>query len=39
MSVLGIHGLLHIVGYDHVTKEDEIEMFTRQESIVARWSK
>jgi probable rRNA maturation factor len=39
MSILGIHGLLHIVGYDHATKEDEIEMFARQESIVARWSK
>jgi probable rRNA maturation factor len=39
MSILGIHGLLHIVGYDHATKEDEVEMFARQESIVARWSK
>jgi probable rRNA maturation factor len=38
MSILGIHGLLHIVGYDHTTKEDEIEMFARQESIVIRWS-
>ena len=38
MSILGIHGLLHIVGYDHATKEDEVEMFARQESIVTRWS-
>ena len=37
MSILGIHGLLHIVGYDHTTKEDEVEMFARQESIVTRW--
>lgn len=37
MSILGIHGLLHIVGYDHATKGDEVEMFARQDSIVARW--
>jgi len=39
MSILGVHGLLHIVGYDHANKEDEKEMFDLQESIVARWSK
>lgn len=39
MSILGIHGLLHIVGHDHANKEDEKEMFDLQESIVARWGK
>lgn len=39
ISILGIHGLLHIVGYDHQNKEDEKEMFELQESIVAGWSK
>ena len=39
MSVLGVHGLLHIVGYDHADKRDEKEMFDLQESIVARWNK
>jgi len=39
MSVLGVHGLLHIVGYDHANKEDEKEMFDLQEGIVARWNK
>lgn len=39
MSILGVHGLLHIVGYDHANKEDEKEMFDLQESIVARWRK
>lgn len=39
MAVLGIHGLLHIVGYDHANKEDEKEMFELQDGIVARWSK
>lgn len=39
ISILGVHGLLHIVGYDHVSKEDESEMFALQESLVARWGK
>ncbi len=39
MSILGVHGLLHIVGYDHANKEDEKEMFDLQDGIVARWSK
>ena len=39
LSILSVHGLLHIVGYDHTTAEDEKEMFTLQESIVDRWQK
>ncbi len=39
MSVLGVHGLLHIVGFDHADKEDEKEMFALQKDIVTRWSK
>lgn len=39
MSILGVHGLLHIVGYDHANKEDEKEMFELQNGIVARWGK
>lgn len=39
LSILSVHGLLHIVGYDHATSEDEKEMFTLQESIVDRWKK
>ncbi len=38
MSILAIHGLLHIVGFDHATQGDELEMFARQDSIVNRWS-
>jgi probable rRNA maturation factor len=37
LSILSVHGLLHIVGYDHATNQDEKEMFTLQESIVDRW--
>lgn len=39
VSILAVHGLLHIVGYDHDNKEDEKVMFDLQESVVARWSK
>lgn len=29
------HGLLHLLGYDHMTKEDETEMFGLQEEILS----
>ena len=35
--ILATHGLLHIVGYDHVELADELIMFELQESIVAKW--
>lgn len=31
---LSVHGFLHLLGYDHMKKEDEIEMFGRQELIL-----
>lgn len=39
LAILCVHGLLHIVGYDHAIREEEIEMFALQESLVARWNK
>ncbi|MDP1710904.1 MAG: rRNA maturation RNase YbeY [Candidatus Nanopelagicaceae bacterium] len=39
LSILSVHGLLHIVGYDHASAEDEKDMFALQESIVDRWKK
>lgn len=35
--ILAAHGLLHILGYDHVELADEVIMFELQESIVATW--
>ena len=31
---LGVHGLLHLLGYDHMTKEDEIKMFGLQKELL-----
>ena len=34
LSFLTIHGLLHLLGYDHMNKEDEEVMFNLQEMIL-----
>ncbi len=34
---LAIHGLLHLLGYDHMKKEDEIVMFKKQEEVLSRY--
>lgn len=34
MSFLAVHGLLHLLGYDHMNKKEEKEMFEKQELIL-----
>ena len=34
LAFLGVHGLLHLLGYDHMKKEDEEIMFGKQELIL-----
>lgn len=36
LSFLYVHGLLHLLGYDHMNKEDEEVMFSLQEKILER---
>lgn len=31
---LGVHGLLHLLGYDHMNKEDEEKMFNLQKELL-----
>lgn len=37
LSFLAVHGLLHLLGYDHMTKEDEEVMFQKQEEVLSRY--
>ena len=37
MGFLGVHGFLHINGYDHYTPEEEAEMFGLQEEILTAY--
>jgi probable rRNA maturation factor len=34
LRLLTVHGVLHLLGYDHVEQEDEAEMWQKQEEIL-----
>ncbi|MCT2537597.1 rRNA maturation RNase YbeY [Aquibacillus koreensis] len=34
LGFLALHGLLHLLGYDHMNEDDEKQMFKRQEEIL-----
>jgi len=33
---LAVHGLLHLIGYDHQTEEDKSAMRAREEEVLAK---
>ncbi|WP_026105125.1 rRNA maturation RNase YbeY [Halalkalibacterium ligniniphilum] len=37
LGFLVVHGFLHLLGYDHMTEEEEKEMFSRQEDILTAY--
>lgn len=37
LAFLTVHGFLHLLGYDHMTQEDEKKMFGRQEEILGEF--
>lgn len=36
LRLLAVHGVLHLLGYDHATPEEEAVMWARQEAILGR---
>jgi probable rRNA maturation factor len=38
LGFLAVHGFLHLLGYDHMTKEDEKVMFGKQEEILGEYN-
>jgi probable rRNA maturation factor len=35
LDLLVVHGVLHLLGYDHATEEEKVAMWDRQEAILA----
>jgi len=37
LSFLAVHGLLHLLGYDHMNEDDEKVMFSKQEEVLSKY--
>ncbi|MBP5313789.1 MAG: rRNA maturation RNase YbeY, partial [Eggerthellaceae bacterium] len=38
ISLLLVHGVLHLCGYDHIVEEEALEMEAREQEILDAWS-
>jgi probable rRNA maturation factor len=36
LQLLVVHGTLHLIGYDHITKEDKARMWSLQQEILTQ---
>jgi probable rRNA maturation factor len=39
LELLTVHGILHLLGYDHAEPEEHKEMFGLQDRLLADWRK
>lgn len=37
LGFLSVHGFLHLLGYDHIEKEDEVIMFSKQKELLEEY--
>lgn len=37
LGFLALHGFLHLLGYDHIEKEEEVIMFAKQKEILGKY--
>ncbi len=37
LAFLVVHGMLHLVGFDHMDEHEEVAMFALQDDLLARW--
>lgn len=38
LSFLAVHGFYHLLGYDHMTKDEEVVMFAKQDEILDKFN-